>query len=81
MVTAGKWNFHSALSYITRNSDARRADKIPGTLFVRRGSAGNGTLGAIDYINNHTKGLKIFIVSNEKYEVITGAKPAIDDDL
>jgi hypothetical protein len=66
----GKWNPTSALIFIEVNADTKRVDEFPGTIFVRNGSAGNGTLGAIDYINNHTKQMKVYIVSPEKFEVI-----------
>lgn len=66
----GKWNPTSALISIEVNSDTKRSDEFSNTIFVRRGSAGNGTLGAIDYINNHTKDMRVFIVGSEKFDVI-----------
>ncbi len=65
-----KWNSTSALIFIVINSDTKRSDEFANTVFVRRGSAGNGTLGAIDYMNNHTKVTKVYIVSPEKFDVI-----------
>lgn len=65
-----KWNSTSALIFIEINSETKRSDEFANTVFVRRGSAGNGTLGAIDYINNHTKETKVYIVSPEKFDVI-----------
>jgi hypothetical protein len=66
----GKWNSTSALIFIEINAETKRTDEFPNTVFVRRGSAGNGTLGAIDYINNHTKTTHVYIVSEEKFNVI-----------
>lgn len=65
-----KWNSTSALIFIEINSDTKRSDEFANTVFVKRGSAGNGTLGAIDYMNNHTKVTKVYIVSPEKFDVI-----------
>ena len=65
-----KWNSVSALISIEVNSDTKRSDDFANTVFVRRGSAGNGTLGAIDYLNNYTKGTRVYIVSPEKFDVI-----------
>lgn len=65
-----KWNTTSALIFIEINADTKRTDDFANTVFVRRGSAGNGTLGAIDYINNHTRGTKVYIVNSEKFDVI-----------
>lgn len=65
-----KWNPTSALIFVEVNADTKRTDDFPNTVFVRSGSAGNGTLGAIDYINNHTKEIKIYMVGEEKFNVI-----------
>ena len=66
-----KWNPTSALISVEVNADTKRTDEFPNTVFVRRGSAGNGTLGAIDYINNHTRSVSVYIISPEKFDVIT----------
>jgi len=65
-----KWNSTSALIFIEINAETKRTDEFPNTVFVRNGSAGNGTLGAISYINNHTNTTRVYIVSPEKFDVI-----------
>ena len=44
---------YSALKFISRNCNAIRTKW--GHIIVKCGTAGNGTLGAIDYIRNYTK--------------------------
>lgn len=66
----GKWNSTSALIFIEINAETKRIDDFPNTVFVRNGSAGNGTLGAVSYINNHTNTVSVQIVSPEKFDVI-----------
>jgi len=65
-----KWDAVSALVFIEINSSTKRTDDFSNTVFVKNGSAGNGVLGAIDYLNNYTKGTKAYIVTPEKFEVI-----------
>jgi hypothetical protein len=70
MRETSKWDSTSALIFIEINSETKRTDEFPNTVFVKTGTAGNGTLGAIDYINNHTKTTRVYIVSEEKFNVI-----------
>jgi len=61
----GKWTENSALDFIFRNCDVIKT-KL-GSIVVKNGSAGNGSLGAIDYLHNHKKTI-ISIVTEEVFE-------------
>jgi len=60
-----KWTEESAVDFIFRNSTALKT-KL-GLYFVKNGTAGNGVLGAIDYLRNY-KRYPISIVSEEQFE-------------
>ena len=63
----------SVLEELLQDHDKTKELKIKGKMFsigaiiVKNGSAGNGSLGAIDYIRNYTKHV-ISIVSEESFE-------------
>jgi hypothetical protein len=64
------WDKNLALEKILRVADVKTTEKFPNMYFVRRGSAGNRTLGAIDYINNYVRDLTVVIVGSEKFSLI-----------
>jgi len=58
------WSQDTALDFVFRNADVKKQisslDTISlifdkDTYFVKRGSAGNGTLGAIDYLRKYRR--------------------------
>ena len=69
-----KWNSTSALIFIELNSETRRNDDFSNTVFVKNGTAGNGVLGAIDYLNNHANGTKAYVINPVKFEMLEKKK-------
>ena len=58
-----KYTVDSAFKKVMRNADVRTSKT--GIFLVRNGSAGNGTLGAISFLNKHSDYL-FQIVTNNK---------------
>ena len=63
-VMKDKWNVKSAESMVTRNCDVKMKH---GVYYVLKNTAGNRTLGAIDYLNNYTN-TRVNIVKNEVFK-------------
>jgi len=65
MSKSDKWTTDSAETFVFRNSDVIKT-KL-GSILVKNTSAGNGVLGAIDYLRNYRK-YHISMVSEERFE-------------
>ena len=60
-----KWTKDSAMDFIFRNCDVIKTKSD--IIVVKNGSAGNGALGAIDYLRNYER-IVIRIVSQEAFK-------------
>ena len=65
MNRSSKWTEDTAFDFIFRNCAVIKT-KL-GAIVIKNGTAGNGALGAIDYIRNYTKHV-ISIVTEEAFE-------------
>ncbi len=66
------WYPEEALTFVSKNSSVKQDSTLIyniNTYFVKRGSAGNGVLGAIDFLNKHSD-YTMQIVSEEKFATI-----------
>ena len=67
-----KWHPELAFRFVARNSDVKQDKSMVyggSTYFVKRGPAGNGVLGAIDYLNGHSN-YDVYVISEEKFAAI-----------
>lgn len=65
MSKSNKWTEDSAETFVFRNSDIIKTKF--GALIVKNTSAGNGVLGALDYLRNYKKAV-VSMVTEEEFE-------------
>jgi len=71
MSKSDKWTEDAALNFIFKNCSVLKSES--GVMFVKNGTAGNGSLGAIDFLVNYRKH-HIGIISEERFEDMRNAK-------
>ena len=62
-----EWTIDLAMDRILRNADVKETS--PGVYFVRNGSAGIRTLGAIDFLNKQ-KNIIMAVIDSKKFKEI-----------
>ena len=60
-----EWTVSSAIDRVLRNADVKEVS--PGVYFIKNGSAGIRTLGAIDFLNKQ-KDIIMTIIDSERFK-------------